>query len=64
MMKIMDRGFGVDNLLESVFLNASGKAVKLSSEIQQDRTAGMTFFWFYCRINLTQEDSYIKQDPL
>ena len=35
--------------------------VKLSLESLQDRTVGMTFFWFDYRINPTQEDSHIKR---
>ena len=63
MTKVMDNAFVVDNLLASAFLNASGKVVKLSSEILQDRPEGITLFLFYCRIYLNQEYSSIKRDP-
>ena len=37
--------------------------VKLLSEILQDRPEGITLFWIYFRINLTQEDARTKRDP-
>ena len=39
----MNIAFGVDNLSESAFINASGKVVKISSESLQDRPPGTTF---------------------
>ena len=53
-VNVMDSTFGVDNLLASAFTNASGKVVKLSPEILQDREEGITFILFDCMINPTQ----------
>ena len=62
-MKVMNSIFGVDKLSASEFLNASGKLVKFLSESLQDRTSGIIFLRFDCRINSTQEDTHIQRDP-
>ena len=59
----MNSAFGLFNLSDSSFLNASGKVGKLSSEILKDRESGITFFCCDCRIDPTQEDARIQQDP-
>ena len=59
----MNSEFGGDNLSASVFLNASGKVIKLSSEIPQDRPPGIMFLWFDCSIDPTNKDARIQWDP-
>ena len=54
MVKVMDSVFLMDNLLASEFLNASVKVEKIPSEILQDRSEGIMFFWFDCKIDPTQ----------
>ena len=58
----MNSAFRVDNLSASKFIHASGKVIKLSSEILQNRPQGITFFFFDFRIDPTQEDARIQQD--
>ena len=50
----MNSVFGVDNLSASAFINASGKVVKILSEILKDRPSGITFYRFDFRIDPTQ----------
>ena len=63
MLKLVDSASVVDNLPASVFINSSGKLLKLSSEILQYMAEGITFFRFYFSINPTQEYARIKRDP-
>ena len=60
----MNSAFIVDNLSDSAFNNASGKVIKLASEILQDRPSGITFFRFDYSIDTTQEDTRIQKDPI
>ena len=62
-MKETDSKFGVYNPSASEFINDSGKVIKILSEILQDRAEGIMFSPFDFRVNPTQEDDCIKQDP-
>ena len=63
MMKLRKSAFLVDILSASAFLNASGKEIKLASEILKYRPSGITFSRFDFRIDPTHEDARIHQDP-
>ena len=52
-LKVMDSAFGVDNILASSFLNASGKVVKIPLGSLQVRSEGITFFLFGFKIDPT-----------
>ena len=64
MIKLIKSAFIIDNLSASAFLNASGKLIKLVLESLQERPSGIAFSRFDCRIDPTQEDARIQQDPL
>ena len=43
MMKVMNSEFGVEKLSVSAFINASGKAIKISLESPKESHPGITF---------------------
>ena len=58
-MKVIKSEFIVDNLSASVFLNASGKVIKIASESLQDRPSGITFSrWGYVGFEMIQQSEY------